>query len=250
MKPYLLMLLLIASVMDAAAETPLPPRLRQEIIDRLAQGSVPLQNGGVRRVDGSQGVAITVDLCPSSKPLDRPLFTRLVALSRIHPAPVAIAVTGRWLDTHPDDFRWLREMERSHLLDITWVNHSDTHPYEPSLPLSRTFLLTEGIDLEREITAVEEKLRREGVTPSPFFRFPGLVADRRTFDAVLSRGLIPIGSDAWLAKGEEPRGGSIILVHGNGNEPPGVARLLTLLETTSLPERLVSLTDLMAGGSP
>jgi len=39
--------------------------------------------------------------------------------------------------------------------------------------------------------------------------------------------LIPIGSAAWLAKGETPRAGSLILVHANGNEPEGI-RLLQI----------------------
>lgn len=246
MRRYLLLTLFCLASGAMAAD--LPPGVRQATIDRLAREPVPLQNGGIRRVDGARGSALTVDLCPSAKPLDRHLFTRLAELSRRRPVPVAIAITGRWFDTHPDDFRWLREMERSGLFAITWVNHSDTHPYDRSLPLSKTFLLTEGIDLEREITGVETKLRAAGVTPSPFFRFPGLVADRRLVDTLLARGVIPIGSDAWLAKGEEPRDGSIILVHGNGNEPAGVARLLTLLETTPLGEKLVSLTELLSGG--
>jgi hypothetical protein len=41
-------------------------------------------------------------------------------------------------------------------------------------------------------------------------------------------GLIPLGSDAWLAKGGIPVAGSFILVHGNGNEPGGVRRFLEL----------------------
>jgi hypothetical protein len=32
---------------------------------------------------------------------------------------------------------------------------------------------------------------------------------------------LPIGSDAWLANKVKPKEGSIILLHGNGNEPYG-----------------------------
>ncbi|WP_063653705.1 hypothetical protein [Candidatus Arsenophonus triatominarum] len=42
-------------------------------------------------------------------------------------------------------------------------------------------------------------------------------------------GLIPIGSNAWLAKGEQPKSGSIVLIHGNGNEPAGIKIALNLI---------------------
>ena len=43
-------------------------------------------------------------------------------------------------------------------------------------------------------------------------------------------GIIPIGSDAWLAKGQQPQAGSIVLIHGNGNEPLGVEDFIKLLK--------------------
>ncbi len=74
----------------------------------------------------------------------------------------------------------------------------------------------------------------EGVTPSPFFRFPGLVSDRTIFRKVNGYGLIPLGSDAWLGKNQWPKNGSIILLHGNGNEPIGIHRFFKLLDNESL----------------
>ena len=47
-------------------------------------------------------------------------------------------------------------------------------------------------------------------------------------DRIVGFGLVPTGSDAWLAKGQTPRPGSIVLVHGTGNEPLGVRRFLAL----------------------
>ena len=35
--------------------------------------------------------------------------------------------------------------------------------------------------------------------------------------------LVTLGADAWLAKGQQPERGSIVLVHPNGNEPKGLA---------------------------
>jgi len=34
--------------------------------------------------------------------------------------------------------------------------------------------------------------------------------------------MIPIGSDAWLAKNQWPKEGSIVLVHANGHELIGI----------------------------
>ena len=68
-----------------------------------------------------------------------------------------------------------------------------------------------------------------GLLPSVFFRFPGLVSDESVFERVISKGLIPTGSDAWLAKGQVPKAGSIVLIHGNGNEPAGVRAFLKLM---------------------
>ena len=56
-------------------------------------------------------------------------------------------------------------------------------------------------------------------------RFPGLVSDAKIREKIIDKySLIFIGSDAWLAKGEIPRNGSIILIHGNKNEPLGIQK--------------------------
>ena len=61
-----------------------------------------------------------------------------------------------------------------------------------------------------------------GLEPSVFFRFPGLVSRPDVFEKVVALGLVPLGSDAWLAKSRQPPAeGSIVLVHANGNEPLG-----------------------------
>lgn len=190
----------------------------------------PLQNdGAIRAVAAVAGLFLTVDLCPSGRPLERELFVSLAGHGTgKRPAPVALAVSGRWLRSHQDELRWLRGEVAAGRLAITWVNHSFSHPYDPTLPLGRNFLLTAGIDLDREILATEQFLLEEGMVPSPFFRFPGLVSDQRSISRLAQLGLIPVGSDAWLAKGEMPREGSFILVHGNGNEPAGIRHFLQL----------------------
>ena len=37
--------------------------------------------------------------------------------------------------------------------------------------------------------------------------------------------LIPLGANAWIAKNEPIQKGSIILIHGNKNEPQGIAMM-------------------------
>jgi len=71
---------------------------------------------------------------------------------------------------------------------------------------------------------------KNGLLPSVFFRFPGLVSDQQLVYRITDFGLIPIGTDAWLAKGQAPQAGSIVLIHGNGNEPVGVNDFIALLK--------------------
>ena len=184
---------------------------------------VRLQNHGLTHARHPvAGQFLTVDLCPSRRSFERSFFEVVAQPALSRPVPVAVAITGAWLRAHEPEFDWLREQERTGRLAITWVNHSLTHPYDPGVPLAQTFLLTPGLDKRREILALEQVLLEQGVVPSVFFRFPGLVADDAAMELLRELGLIPLGSDAWLAKGELPQRGSVILVHGNGNEPAGI----------------------------
>lgn len=190
-----------------------------------------LQNSGIRRGETKlDGVFLTVDLCPSRKPLDKALFEATVEVFKREkaPAPVAIAVSGLWMERHTEDLRWLMDKSASGELDITWINHTETHPYHGDRPLNLDFLLSEGVDFEKEVLANEALMLGSSIRPTPFFRFPGLVSDNGLLKRLRALSLIPIGTDAWLAKKEIPQKGSIILVHGNGNEPEGVAALMEL----------------------
>lgn len=204
----------------APADTPY-----ERTLATATRGPARLQNHGIiQAAMPVRGQFLTVDLCPSKRPFETAFFNTVADLGQAQPVPVAVAITGGWLATHGQEFDWLRQQESRGRLAITWVNHSLTHPYDATVPLSRTFLLTPGLDRRREILALEMQLLERGVVPSIFFRFPGLVADDAALGLVRELGLIPLGSNAWLAKGEVPRDGSVILVHGNGNEPAGIRR--------------------------
>jgi len=105
-------------------------------------------------------------------------------------------------------------------------------------------LPTQGLGLV--VLKTEAAMIENGLLPSVFFRFPGLVSDAALVRRVVSYGLIPVGSDAWLAKGQAPSSGSIVLVHGNGNEPIGIEKFLDLvrLEGSAIRERHWLLFDL------
>lgn len=205
-------------------------------VARAESRRAELQDAGiVHSLPAEQGVVLTVDLCPSRRPLDRELFTRLIDGFRgvEKPVPVAISITGVWMLEHPEDLRWLLERVDTGDLTVTWINHSYHHAVDLRLPLRRDFLLMPGIDLEAEVLQTEVAMLEHAMRPSVFFRFPGLVSDERVFERVVSFGLIPTGSDAWLAKGQPATPGSIVLIHGNGNEPAGVRDFLRLLHSES-----------------
>jgi hypothetical protein len=198
-----------------------------------------LQNAGLTH-GGAQGDFVTGDLCPSQKPLSRAFFTQLEAAGP-H-VPVALSISGLWLVHHVDDFRWLVDQRDSGALDILWTNHTYHHPYRRKLPDDANFLLTKGVDPQEEILNTERLLIANGETPSLFFRFPGLISSDPLMQAVSQDHLITLGADAWLALGQKPGRGSIVLVHPNGNEPKGLAMFSTDLAHGAIAAPLEPLT--------
>lgn len=194
--------------------------------------SVKIQDAGIiHGFPREKGVTLTIDLCPSHKPLDRVIFTALIDEFKKseRPVPLALSVTGKFLATHSRDIEWLKDLERSGDLSLTWINHTYNHYFNPAAPLDSNFLLKPGTDIPFEVLETELKMLRAGLMPSVFFRFPGLISDRKIVETVTNYGLIPVGSDAWLAKGQRAANGSIVLIHGNGNEPLGIKDFISLL---------------------
>jgi hypothetical protein len=177
------------------------------------------------------GVDLTVDLCPSRRPLDRDFFKDCVkAFGSIErPLPLAVSLSGVWMRDHAADARWLFQYVNDTGLCVAWVNHSFHHRVGKGLSLRQKFLLEKGTNMDEEILETEKAMLRLGAVPSVFFRFPGLVSSAPLINTVISYGLIPLGSDAWLAKNQKPVDGSIVLVHANGNEPIGIQRFFGLL---------------------
>lgn len=191
----------------------------------------PVRNDGLREAESPvKGFFLTADLCPTDKPMDRRFFNATAALPQKQPVPIALAVSGFWMRRHAGDLAWLKEQMTTERISVTWINHSFSHAYDPLTPTDKNFLLLPETDFTGETLSLERLLLEAGLTPSPFFRFPGLVSDQRLIERLRDLCLIPIGSNAWLAKGESPRAGSVILVHANGSEPEGIRRLLSFYE--------------------
>jgi peptidoglycan/xylan/chitin deacetylase (PgdA/CDA1 family) len=221
-----------AAVRAAVLDTPYGQALAE-----AERNQTGLQDAGiVHTLPSGAGVVLTVDLCPSRRPLERSLFEQTIATfePEQRPVPFAVAITGVWMAEHPGDLAWLLDLVHRGDADITWINHSFHHRFIPGTPLARNFLLEPRTDLEAEILRTEQAMLEHGMTPSVFFRFPGLVSSGALFDRVVAHGLIPVGSDAWLVKGQRPTEGSIVLVHGNGNDPLGVEDFLQLVRREGL----------------
>ena len=193
-----------------------------------------LQNDGV--ISSGGGIVLTTDLCPSSKKgFEERLYLGLIKRFK-NPVPVTLFVTKRWILKHEKAFNQLLSWQKESKLNITWGNHTAKHIYHPKAKLEHNFVLSAEENLTKDVLDLEVELLKRGVVPSVFFRFPGLVSDKRAMDTVTNLGLIVIGSNSWIAKGEKIKEDSIVLVHGNKNEPKGVDIFLKDLHNLNLPE--------------
>lgn len=185
--------------------------IRKQILDNPNQ-----YKSGVGRFERVQGIVLSGDLCPSSRgKLEQ---TVIDYLAKSKKSTIYICISGRWIDRHHDELNKLRNEP----INIVWVNHSMNHRYENKENPNDDFLCLPNTDLKAEILDMEQKMFELEMTPSPFFRYPGLISSPMVANYVLSLGLIPLGAEAWLAKDEEPRQGSVVLIHLNGNEPKGI----------------------------
>ena len=186
--------------------------------------------GGIREATqpSSGAIFLTMDMCPSQKQgYEKEFLTQLT--QRAGKTSIAIAMTSVWLRTHEKEFA---ELVNNPLLDITWINHTHSHFYDKHLPNEENFMRHSGTNVQEEILGLEQTLIEKGVTPSIFFRFPGLIADASLMKALRQTYfLIPISTHAWVAKGEAIQKGSIILIHGNKNEHQGIVALEQKLPT-------------------
>jgi hypothetical protein len=194
--------------------------------------SQPLQDAGISHtIPDRHGIVLTIDLCPSLKPIDHVLFLDILkqmsALEK--PLPLAISVSGHWMLKHQDDLDWLIKLDQQNKIAVTWINHSFNHYFNKELPLYLNFMLMKGTNVDQEVLLNEKTMIEHHLVPSIFFRFPGLISGPSVYKKVMEFGLIPVGSGAWLAKGEKADDGNIVLVHANGNEPLEIRKFIELM---------------------
>lgn len=218
--------------------------LYQSLMNKSSLPPYPLKNDGITRLDHANGYFLTLDLCPSLKgEFEMSFLEKLKEHSRKDKKsiPLGIAITGKWIKKNKHHFEMLKNLSLEKNLFITWINHTNHHYFNPELPFNENFLLARPWSLESEILDLEKLLIEHGVTPSIFFRFPGLISNESLLKKVTALSLIPLGSDSWIAKHELPKLGSIILLHGNGNESYGIKRFENWLFKSTTPIHFLSL---------
>lgn len=185
-----------------------------------------LSNAGVTEAfTREKGIYLTIDMCPSKKHgFEKGLFKRLINSKKEGKTPISIAITYKWAINHQKEFSWL--LKQKEHIDITWINHSKTHYYNPKIKmLKKNFMLHDSTELRSEIFDVEKMLILNNQIPSLFFRFPGLISDKNLVQQVIENySLIPLGTNNWLVKSQkEFKLNQIVLVHGNLNEREGIS---------------------------
>ncbi|AAU03500.1 palindromic element RPE3 domain-containing protein [Rickettsia typhi] len=212
------------------------PNSKNSYLSTFMNSTVQQNYGATSSMYKVKGQFLTIDMCPSSKNFEEDFFKKLVELSTKlkKTIPITICVSGLWINKHTEEFLWLLKQQENGYLQITWVNHSFSHPYFKDKPLENNFLLSNKEDFENEVLEVGKILVSYNIAPSPFFRFPGLVSDQILIAKLKDFGFIPLGSNAWLAKGEKVQDGSFILVHGNSNEKAGIDLIMPMLSELKL----------------
>src|ERR1700761_4044497 len=76
----------------------------QKALVKAEKQSVMIQDAGIENgMPKESGISLTVDLCPSHRPLDKRIFTDIFKqFQKVEkPVPVALSVTGVWMRQHP-----------------------------------------------------------------------------------------------------------------------------------------------------
>lgn len=203
----------------------------EALIEHASSAPFPLENDGLTTDTDTRSVYLTVDLCPSHKTFNADLKRFLISSSEAlnAPLPVAFSVSGGWIKEHSEELSELKQLQKQGIINITWVNHTRHHYYDKTLDNEHNFLLLKNVDPLSEILEQEKLMIEQGLTPSIFMRFPGLISNEQTINLIKSLSLIPIGAKSWIAKTKKFNSGDIVLIHGNGNEPIGVSYFLNLV---------------------
>ena len=120
-------------------------------------------NQGLKSINKSQGVFISIDMCPSINKIEKNLFIKLKEKSKLNKVHVSIAISGLWIIQNKEDFFWLQSLKSDNFI-ITWVNHSFTHRYYKDVDMESNFLLLSDTVIQSEILDTERILIEHGGT--------------------------------------------------------------------------------------
>jgi hypothetical protein len=193
-----------------------------------------LNNDGLTKDSKENANYLSIDLCPSSKPYERGLFQFISSVYTDKKFPVAVAISGDWMTRHSAELKEILNLQQNGKMEITWVNHTRHHPYTAGLANDHNFLLRDGIDAEKEIIEQEKLMFSQGLQPSIFLRYPGLISNQKLIELTESLGLVPLGSQSWIAKSRNFSVGDILLIHGNGNEVSGINLFYQLVKNNKI----------------
>lgn len=231
--------------------TPPPPRpLADEPLPLGQSGEPPVEVVPapiVRRVDiKEQNVAITFDACATKirrNGFDRPVYDVIVT-ERL---PATIFVSGRWVETHPEE---MEELVANPLIEL--ANHSYAHPRMVGLKQAQ---------IEAEIDRTEKLLgiygKKSVAFRPPYGEFDDKVlsvARERQLPAVLwdvvSGDPSPRITASTMIRNvvDQTRAGSIIIFHINGVERRTAEALpIILRELRARGFNFVHVSQLLAG---
>jgi len=165
-------------------------------------------------VNGKIPIVLSLDFCPSVHRAD---FDFIEHLPNYFSSPNWIAfMSGKWIKAHPQELQRLVDLNVSGKQQIIFANHSFQHPHKAP------FIADSKLDFKADTLKAEEVFLERGIAPAMFYRFPGLISNTTTLNTLNSLGYIAISSKAWIAKRQLPVKGSIVLLHGNGNEKNGI----------------------------
>ncbi|MBC7465136.1 MAG: polysaccharide deacetylase family protein [Bdellovibrio sp.] len=231
---YSLQTYIIAASCLTVCQDSAEPNRYANLVNTSTAAPYLAENDGLATDQGSSANYLTIDLCPSSKPYDKSFFQYLATVYKDRKFPIAVSISGGWMEHHQDELNQLIDLQVQNKLDITWVNHTRHHPYTPGLANQHNFLLRTDVNSTEEILQQEIFMLSNGLLPSIFLRYPGLISDQHLVETTKSLGLVPLGSQAWIAKTRKFSAGDILLVHGNGNETVGISIFYHLVENNKI----------------
>ena len=105
---------------------------------------------GLKSINKSKGVFISIDMCHSINKIEKNLFVKLKEKSKLNKVHISIAISGLWIIQNKEDFIWLQSLKEDNFI-ITWVNHSFTHRYYKDVDMENNFLLLSDAVIQSEI---------------------------------------------------------------------------------------------------